>query len=208
MSKSKALKIIKICEENSINYSVYTNREIVANSLKYNILYYYKENINKEDSKKTSIKIVQDIYEYIKENNDDVIKIIICDEYEPVFKSILKRIDEVKDIEILDVSHMSRKIIQNGSEEVSIEYFYTEISEKDVDKWNAIEFLLNKLNIKKEEVIAIGDNANDIKMIENAGIGIAMKGSYPKVLEVADEITDKTNDEEGVANIIEKLLDL
>ena len=41
--KSKALDIIKICEDNSITYNVYTNKTIVAESLRYNILYYYKE---------------------------------------------------------------------------------------------------------------------------------------------------------------------
>ena len=56
---------------------------------------------------------------------------------------------------ILDVSHMSRKVIKQGTEDINIEYFYTEISLSDVDKWTAIEYLINQLNIKKEEVIAI-----------------------------------------------------
>lgn len=50
---------------------------------------------------------------------------------------------------------MSRKVIKQGTEDVNIEYFYTEISLKEVDKWTAIEYLMNELNIKKEEVIAI-----------------------------------------------------
>ena len=40
LSKLKALNIMKICEENSINYSVYTDKTIIADALKYNILYY------------------------------------------------------------------------------------------------------------------------------------------------------------------------
>ena len=71
---------------------------------------------------------------------------------------------------MLDVAHMSRKVIKQGTEEFSIEYYYTEISSKDVDKWNAIEFLMEKMQISKEEVMAIGDNMNDKKMIENAGL--------------------------------------
>ena len=38
--KEKALKIIKICEENSIFYNVYTNKSIIADNLRYNVLYY------------------------------------------------------------------------------------------------------------------------------------------------------------------------
>ena len=64
---------------------------------------------------------------------------------------------------------------------------------------------LEKLNIKKEEVIAIGDNVNDKKMVENAGLGIAMGGSTPNLTSVADFIT-KTSDEDGVAYALNKFL--
>ena len=63
--------------------------------------------------------------------------------------------------------------------------------------------MITKLEIKPEEVIAIGDNINDKKMIENAGLGVVMKGSTPVVTEVADYITDSNNDE-GVAKILQK----
>ncbi len=206
--KTKALKIIKKCEENSITHCVYTDKTIVADALKYNILYYYKENLKKEENKKTSIKIVENIYEYVKNmQNENVMKIMVADKTETVFNSIIKKMKDIEDIEILDVSHLSRKIIRNGTEDVPIEYFYTEISEKDVDKWSAIEFLIKKLNIDKSEVIAIGDNVNDRKMIEQAGIGVAMKGSTPKITEIADIVTERDNNNEGVAEIIKKLID-
>ena len=97
---------------------------------------------------------------------------------------------------------MSRKIIRQGTEEVPIEYYYTEISLAEVDKWNAIKFLQEKLGIEKEEIIAIGDNMNDKKMIEQAGLGIAMKGSNPIVSEVANYVTEGNN-EDGVAKALE-----
>ena len=206
--KSKALNIIKICEDNSITYSVYTNKTIIANSLKYNILYYYKQNLKKEPNKKTSITLVENIYDYVKNIEDEkVMKIFICDSTESIFNAILRKIGELEDIEILDVSHMSRKVISNGSEEVPIEYFYTEITEKNVDKWYAIEFLINKLHIDKTEVIAIGDNVNDRKMIKHAGLGIAMKNSTPKITEIADYVTDFDNNNDGAARAIEKFLE-
>ena len=204
MPKEKVLEIIKICEENSITYNVYTDETILATSLKYNVLYYHKENLKKEEDKKTNISIVKDMYDYVKNmNNAKFLKITICDDMKSVFNSILKKINQVKDVEALDVSHMSRKTITQGTEEIPIEYYYTEITYKDVDKWNAIEFLAEKINIKREEIIAIGDNINDKKMIEESGLGIAMKGSTPYVTEVAKYITD-TNNDEGVAKAIEK----
>ena len=204
LSKEKVLEIIKKCEENSISYNVYTEKEILATSLKYNVLYYHKENLKKEENKKTKINIVNNMYEYVKNKEDArFLKITICDENKTVFNSIIKKLKDIKNIEILDVSHMARKTIVQGTEEYQISYYYTEISTENVDKWDAIQFLIEKLNIKKEEVIAIGDNINDKKMIENSGLGIAMKQSTPSILEVADEITEGNN-EDGVAKILQK----
>ncbi len=156
LNKQKVLEIAKICEENSISYNIYTEETIISKQLKYNVLYYYKENLKKEEKNKTSITIVEDIIEYIKNSdNNKYLKITICDETKSIFNSVIRKLKKVSDIDILDVSHMSRKVIKQGTEDVNIEYFYTEISLKDVDKWTAIEYLINKINIKKEEVIAI-----------------------------------------------------
>ena len=205
--KNKALDIIQICEENSIYYNVYTNKTIIADGLRYNVLYYYKENLKEEDQKKTHITLVENIENYIKEMNEDekIMKIFICDKNKTVFNSIVRKFSVIEDIDILDVSHMARKVIKQGTEDIPIEYYYTEISMKDVDKWYALEFLIKKLGIPKEEVMAIGDNVNDRKMIEEAGKGIVMGGSTPKVSEVADYITLDCNNE-GVAKAIEKFI--
>ena len=201
MTKQKVLEVIKICEENSISYNVYTDKTILATALKHNVLYYHKENLKKEDNKKT---IVKNMHEYVKNmKEENFLKITICDENKIVFNSIIKKLKKISDIEILEVSHMSRKMIKQGTEDVPIEYYYTEISLADVDKWNAIEFLIKKLGIKQEEVIAIGDNINDKKMIENAGLGIAMKGSTTVVTDVANDIAP-ANYEDGVARILQK----
>ena len=116
---------------------------------------------------------------------------------------IIKKVKEISGIDVLEVSHMSRKIIKQGTEEIPVEYFYTEITASDVDKWNAIEFLMKKLNIDVQEVMTIGDNMNDKKMIEHAGLGVAMKGSTPEVIRVAKYVTD-TNDNAGVAQVLEE----
>ena len=204
MNKQKVLEIIKICEENSISYNIYTEKTIIAKGLKYNVLYYYKENLKKEENKKTNITIVEDVYEYIKNlENEKFLKITVCDETKSVFNSIIRKLRKINNIDVLDVAHMSRKIIKEGTEEVPVEYYYTEITNKNVDKWTAIEILIKKLNIKREEVIAIGDNINDKEMIENAKVGIAMGQSTPVITEIADFVTSNNN-EDGVAKALEK----
>ena len=204
IKKEKVLEIIKICEENSIAYNVYTDKVILTTNLKFNVLYYYKENLKKEENKQTNISIVENMYEYVKNMKDEkFLKITICDENDTIFHSIIKKVKEISDIEVLDISHMSRKIIKQGTEEIPVEYFYTEISASNVDKWEVIEFLRKRIGLEKEELMAIGDNINDKKMIENAGMGIAMKGSTMEILKIARDITE-TNDNDGVAIALEK----
>ena len=204
MPRQKVLEIIKICEENSIFYNVYTDKTVLTTALKYNVLYYQKENLKKEESKQTKISVIENIYEYVKNKKEEkYLKMTICDENKNVFQSIIRKLRKIEGIEVLDVSHMAKKTIKQGTEEITVEYYYTEISMQNVDKWYAIEYLMQKLNIEKKEVIAIGDNINDKKMIQEAGLGIIMKQSTPEVRKIADYITD-SNKEDGVAKALEK----
>ena len=206
LNKQKVLEIIDLCEENSINYNVYTEKTILAKNLKFNVLYYYKENLKKPENKKTNIVIVENMKEYIKNLKEEkFLKVTICDENKFIFNAIGKKLKELSGIEILDVLHMSRKLIKQGTQDIVIEYFYTEISLENVDKWIAIQEILKLEKIEKDEVITIGDNINDLKMLKNAGLGIAMKGSAPKVIENANYVT-QGNNEEGVANALEKYI--
>lgn len=113
----------------------------------------------------------------------------VCDKDSSIFSSIVKKLRKVKGIDVLDISHMSRKWIKEGTEKVSIEYFYTEITKEGTDKWEAIEKIMEKEKIQKEEVVTIGDNMNDKKMIEMAGLGVAMGHSILALKQVANYIT-------------------
>lgn len=83
-----------------------------------------------------------------------------------------------------------------------------EISHIKGTKWqSALDFAAG-FGIKPEEIIAIGDDSNDINMIKNAGLGIAMKNSIPKVLEAADIITEFDNNNSGVAKVLEEIFNI
>lgn len=204
LDKKKVLQLIQICEENSIYYNVYTENAIITKTLNYNTLFYHHENSRKPDDKKTNIHIVQDIYQYVMDRmEEDYSKMMICDDNNIIFSSIIKKLKMVKNVDVLDVGHMSKKIIKNGTEEIPLEYYYTEVSSQNVDKWSAILKLIEILQIKPEEVIAIGDNVNDQTMLENAGLGIAMENSAQYIKKMADEVT-LDNNSNGVAVSIEK----
>ena len=204
IEKEKVLKIIEICEENNIFYTLYTKDLILTQKLYYDILFYNQENANKPENKKTNIKIVKNMKQYVKkEKNEKYLKINICDNNKTIFEKILRELKKIKDIDVLEPEHMSRKTIKIGAEEFNIEYYYTEITNINVDKWGALEDLINKLGIKQTEVIAIGDNVNDIKMIQNAGLGVVMGNAAPYIKENANFVA-RDNDSDGVAQIIEE----
>lgn len=207
LKKEKVLDVIKICEENSIYYNIYTDKQILATSLKYNVLYYNKENANREEKDRSKINIVSNMYEYVQDlENEKFLKITICDEDKLIFNSIIRMIKQIKEIDVLDVEHMSRKVIMQGTEQVEVTYSYTEVSAQNVDKWEAIKYILEQKQLCSENVIAIGDNINDKKMIESSGLGIAMKDSTPVVIEVANLVTEKSNNSNGVSDILNKIL--
>ena len=202
MDKEKVMQIIKICDENSIYYSIYTEDGIIAKDLDYNVLVYQNENLTKNKQKRVNITIVQDICEYINYCNlNKFLKISICDGDKAVFSNIMKKLKKIENIDVLDVAHMSKKSIKVGNETIPVEYFYTEITNENVNKWEAIKVLMEKMSIEKNEVICIGDNVNDIEMIQNAGFGVAMGNSSPDIKAIAKAVTADNNCN-GVAKIL------
>ncbi|HEY8362086.1 MAG TPA: Cof-type HAD-IIB family hydrolase [Tissierellaceae bacterium] len=75
-------------------------------------------------------------------------------------------------------------------------------------KWITLNEYAESLNIKPEEIIAIGDDNNDIEMVKNAGFGIAMKNGSEGVKKVAKLVTDKDNNNSGVAYALKKVLNV
>lgn len=64
-----------------------------------------------------------------------------------------------------------------------------EVMNKDCNKGNGVKILADKLRIKREEVICIGDQANDTEMITYAGLGIAMGNAIQELKDIAQYIT-------------------
>lgn len=80
-----------------------------------------------------------------------------------------------------------------------------EIIPADSNKGTGVAYVAERLNLAPEEVVAIGDNINDLEMITWAGLGIAMENGSRLVKEKAKQIAP-SNDQDGVALVIEELL--
>lgn len=81
-----------------------------------------------------------------------------------------------------------------------------EVGSLQADKGLALDDLADRLHITKKEILAIGDNENDLGMLRSSGITVAMGNATDSVKEMAMIWTD-TNEEDGAAKIIEKILD-
>ncbi len=111
---------------------------------------------------------------------------------------------------MIDEPDILDKVITRIPQEVKEKYtvlksapYFLEILDKRVTKGTGVKSLAEVLNIQPEEVMAIGDQENDIAMLEYAGIGVAMKNAIDAVKEAANVVT-RSNLEDGVAYAIEK----
>lgn len=86
----------------------------------------------------------------------------------------------------------------------SFDYF-CEIASKEATKGNALKFLAKMYSLKEEEVLAIGDQNNDIEMVQTAGIGVAMGNGSKEIKEAAYYVTD-TVQNDGFVKAIDKFV--
>lgn len=82
---------------------------------------------------------------------------------------------------------------------------WLDVSSKNTNKGNALQIVQQQLNVAKEETLVFGDYHNDIEMMQQSGVSVAMKNGHQDIKELAT-ITTESNDNYGVENILEKLL--
>lgn len=139
---------------------------------------------------------------------EDKVKIVIADDIE---KALVQ--DNVKILKGIVVDNDSEKIQSfrneiEGTGIVSATQSMNnnlEMMNKGVTKGSAVKILAQMYGIDRKEIIAIGDNENDMSMIEYAGLGIAMGNAEESLKNVADYITGDYQ-EDGVAEAIERFI--
>jgi Cof subfamily protein (haloacid dehalogenase superfamily) len=82
---------------------------------------------------------------------------------------------------------------------------YLEILPSGSSKGAALEFMAQHLDVPLQAVIAVGDNLNDLEMIQLAGLGVAMGNAPERLRSHANHVTS-TNDEDGLREVIEKFI--
>jgi HAD superfamily hydrolase (TIGR01484 family) len=83
-----------------------------------------------------------------------------------------------------------------------VKYPLWEIFAPDVHKWSGLTAVMARLGIAPGEVIAVGDDANDLQMIRAAGLGVAMGNAIPELKAAAKRVIGR-HSEDGLARFIE-----
>lgn len=118
---------------------------------------------------------------------------------EPCKMLVIKLDDHEALVEIQD---LIRRDMGDMLQTVFSESRYLEVFHKNAGKGNALKWMCEYLQIPVEHSYSAGDAENDMTMIEAAGTGIAMANGDPHLKEVADIVTEKSNHEYGLADVI------
>ncbi|WP_299092708.1 Cof-type HAD-IIB family hydrolase [uncultured Metabacillus sp.] len=198
IDKEHVKKVAAILNEKKYPFKLYTSHGIlVASTWTERMLAFLEQ--NQEFSKGLTPKE----YKFLTEQPKETDTIKVFDEIEEVLK-----IEEIA-IQKFFIPTISGKdeliATLKAIEGISITTsgpFNIEIMDTNGHKGNGIKVMAEYFKIPIENTVAIGDNFNDVPMLEAAGLSIAMGNADPTVKDIADVVT-LTNNEHGVAHAIE-----
>ena len=175
---------------------------------------YAKEIINWAHEKGAHINLYLDDKLYV-EQDDDAIKRYVIGKFVdytvcPFWQLKIENVNKILAIDYNDADNVTSWV-----EELSEKYpelymvkstpYFCEIGNKEAKKSTGIEFLCEKWGIKKEEVLAIGDQNNDIELLKAGGIAVAMGNATEELKKYADFVTG-TVENDGFVTAIEKFV--
>ncbi len=198
ITNMQAQTCIDIADKNNLHVHIYTDNKIVSQqSLKF--MAYRNYQLYKEDM---DFEIVDSLKEYIKEENPCILKLVISAKKDLI--DVKKEILGKEDLKIIQI----KKYDEYKDTIINQEYEYLDIVPKNITKYNSLRQLSKYLKINNQDVMAIGDNINDIEMIENAGVGVAIGGSYEEVINKAGYVTENTVKTGGFAEAVYKFIEM
>lgn len=195
-------RIKSILDKDDVYYQIYTNRGIYTEDPTKDLDIYLdiakqagqeadvekiKQGIQKRIDNGT-LKVVNS-YEEIEDIPGELIMKVLA--FNPDLEKISAIGAELSAIPSLAISSSSRGNL--------------EITHSDAQKGIALESIANQLNIDLKDVMALGDNLNDVSMLERVGYPVAVENAMPEVKAVAKYVTD-TNENSGVGKAIMKVL--
>lgn len=159
--------------------------------------------------------IQREVYEDVRDNGSDYLDasyiVSTRTPVDKIYDFLLQNAEKIENINVQfknpkDKSAMMKRLSSVDTVTVTTSTHHNlEIGGATTSKADAIRHLCGILNIREENVMAVGDSPNDGAMIEAAGLGIAVANALDEVREKADYIT-LSNDEDGVAFAVNRFV--
>lgn len=141
-------------------------------------------------------QIIENKEDFSKINFEEVSRISLLNLKNSQVKKKENLLNKVKEINFIRVKNV-----------INPNYWNIDITDKKANKRNAVLKLKEILNIKKEEIIGVGDDYNDISFIKESGFKVAMGNAVPELKEIADYIAPSVFDD-GLIEIISLIKDI
>lgn len=192
---------IDIARKYNLHIHIYTDDEVITENLKFMDLRNFElQQANYYDNS-LIITVIDDLKYYLTFNKIKPCKLIISSETD---------LSDIKE-EILNSLNVSITTIKKYGKYkdtiINKEYEYLDISPKDINKSTALNILGNYLKIDNSEIMAVGDNLNDLDMVKNSGIGVAVANAYDELKQVAKYTTENPVEKGGFAEAVYKFIE-
>lgn len=158
-----------------------------------------------------SYKLTQDTAQLVQEfqmTRPDLVELSVEQMQDVLFKeklTFLKMAFISRDTSMLEL--LKNQFSEKGLNAFFSDRNYIELIAEGVNKGASLQWLSHHLHIGRKEILAFGDQENDIEMLQYSGLGIAMGNAQRKIKEAADSVTSSNNDS-GVAKVLTKYFDL
>lgn len=188
MNLESSKEIVKLADKYKIHYHFYDKNTFYTSEVSEGIEQYYPSFPDALREQGIEVEILENVLETLEEEKTNIYKFVFI---EDDLDKLSKFRGEINNLDGIQVS--------------SSWYNNLEIMNEGVSKGSSLEYLGNKLNIGKSQIMAIGDNENDISMLKIAGLAVAMENGDDAIKKYSHTVTH-TNDEDGVAKAIEKYI--
>lgn len=186
----KIKELINFSENNELSYQFYDVDTYYSNRIRPERFNHLKKNSQYGMNYQVNFSFSTNPLKELNNRKNTALKFQIFPDVEKKEEKI-KVLEKVKELDLYATSSNDKVI---------------EIMEKDVNKFNGISEIGSFLGINKNEIAAIGDQDNDIPMLENSILSFAMGNSIDKVKEVCD-YTVSTNENFGLVEAINIVLE-
>lgn len=178
-----------ICRHHKADYHIFARDLIYGETMTNRLVYYDERNKSLPLRDQVSIIVNPDYQTFLNQHQHYLMKILMIPE-DPDSGTAMR--DAI--------------LTETGLNSYHSGYGLYDVMQRGINKAHALKALGESLNLKRENIAAIGDQANDLEMIEYAGLGIAMENAIPELKEKARWVVKNDNNNSGVAEAINRLI--